>query len=127
MNVKSLLSLIDDVSVSCELSRLETKFGLIKLGLDYLEDNKPFSEEALELFVRIHQFGYELGYNKATETYASDFHKPLVKQGVEILKRKPSTDIRALRLLKDALVYEYNQENKRELEIEIHRIEALNN
>ena len=77
----------------------------------------------IEVFKRIHWLGYEIGHNKATETYATDYHKPLVLKAVNIVIAYPYAYGDMVLPLKDAMVYEYDKDKKIELEREIQKIE----
>ncbi len=125
MNISKLVKQIDEIVIKGSDDALKRKFELIHSGLNHLKAMPSINlDEADELFKRIYWLGYEIGHNKATEMGATDFHKPLVLESVEIVRKIPLTDKRMVRPLKEALVYEYDEVKRKVLEKEIAKIES---
>lgn len=124
MDIDKLLKEIDSIQILDGEKDLIQKKNLIIAGLDYLKSLSDYNpDNMIELFKRVHWLGYEIGHNKATETFAS-YHETLTYYCIEVIRNLPKIDKRMTRPLKDALMYEYDENRRRELEKEIASIES---
>jgi len=125
MDIDKLLKEIDSIQLLNGEKDLIQKKDLIIAGLDYLKSLSYYDpDDMIELFKRVHWLGYEIGHNKGTETFASKYHKTLTYYCIEVIRNLPKIDKRMTRPFKDALVYEYDENKRRELEKEIESIES---
>ncbi|GEM_PF-6095636 len=107
---------------------IEEKYTLLRESLDIIENSlnagiDVVGDRVIEIFRRIHALGYEIEQSKVIE-YATNLHKPIVLKAVNIVRQylNPYGDM-ALPL-KDAMVYEDDNDKKKELEKEIQKIES---
>lgn len=123
MEISKLLNLIDEISIKDGEPAIKKKFDLIKVALDHLRTTKN-NDDFIEVFKRVHWFGYEIGHSKATEIFALDFHKPLVAESLKLVRSLSFIDKRMILTYKDALLYEYDPKKRKQLEDEIQKLDG---
>lgn len=120
IDLAKLIAEIDSISVN-SLDNLRKKFSLLEEGINAISpEDFQLNSNSIDLIVeftkKIYVFGYEIGTDKAFEFFASDFHKPLVINAVQKIKKTQNPDKRFSFILRAAMVYEYDSDKRKDLE-----------